>query len=645
MIERTDWRPVLSPAALLLSILLPNAAAPLPPATPPTFYATATVDERPLDTAAGSVTVIERQTVDAAAARTVAELLRYAAGVVVSPAGTRGGFTTAAIRGGDPNFTLVLLDGVPLNDVTDPVGGAFNLEGLPAAAVERIEIVRGPLSSYYGSTGLAGAINVITRRGGADGEPSVQIDVEGGDADQRRGFAGAGGRLGERGDYFAGVSYEEERERVAAERFEQLELSAKAAFALRDGGSLRLTTRIADWRARDYPEASGGPRFGSGELRRTDHDELGLGLDLRFGAAAAGGAPRHRLNGAFYQHRLDRRSPGVFPLVPPSRESTTYRRSRLGWASAVLGGRGLVLHAGAEIENEEGDNDSVLALPPFLGGEVTGDYRIDRTTGGLYAELIRQRGDLVLELGARLDLPQGRGAELSPRLAVAYRPGGGATRLRGSVGRAFKLPSFFALASPPQLGGNPELEPEVAIGADVGVEHEMPGADLTLGVTLFANRFDDLVDFDFERFTHLNRARVDAVGLELHLRWTPRSWLTFAADLTRQEVEDRTTGAGLRGRPEWAGSARLRLAPGAGAVLWLDGQLVGARLDQQIPVPSRTVAPGYALVGLAGSWQLARRWQLRGRIDNLMDRDYETFIGFPGASRGLRLGLRHRIGG
>src|SRR5688572_5952790 len=131
--------------AIPLLALASMAAGQEPAAT---FYSTATVEERPLSSATGSVTVLDREAIESSGARTVADVLRFVPGLDVASNGARGGFTTAQIRGGDPNFTLVLLDGVPLNDPTYQVGDVFNLEGLPADAVERVEIVRGPLSSF-----------------------------------------------------------------------------------------------------------------------------------------------------------------------------------------------------------------------------------------------------------------------------------------------------------------------------------------------------------------------------------------------------------------------------------------------------------------------------------------------------------------
>src|SRR3954453_12846224 len=159
-------------------------------------------------------------------------------------------------------------------------------------------------------------------------------------------------------------------------------------------------------------------------------------------------------------------------------------------------------------------------------------------------------------MGLCADFPADAGHELSPRLGLGSRLGSGDTRLRASLARAFKLPSFFALASPRALGGNPDLRPETSWGGDLGISHRFPEAGADLDVTLFLQRYKNLVDFDFETFSHVNRSRVRAHGAEMALAWRPRTTLNAAANLTWQEVEDADTGQPLRHRPRWSGSVR-----------------------------------------------------------------------------------------
>jgi vitamin B12 transporter len=610
-----------------------TSAAPAAPPSP-VFFETATVEERPLASATAAVTVIDRETIAELGARSAADALRFVAGVELTGEGARGGLTTAQIRGGDPNFTLVLLDGVPLNDGTYPVGDVFDLAGLPASAIERIEVVRGPFSSFYGSTGLAGVINIFTRRPPANGAaPTASAEVEAGDGGVRRADASVAGAVAG-GGYWLGISGEEEAGRVAEESFAQRALHGSLALPV-GGADLRLAARATAWRSDDYPEASGGPRYGSGELRRSDHDEASLSGELRFGAAGR----EQKLTAAVYRHHLTSDSPAVPPQVPPSTADTTYTRSRLSWSAPLFARGALRLAGGVDLTRETADNRSILVLPPFLGGAVSGNYSIDRTLGGAYGELIVERGDRVLEIGSRFDLPEGAGVQWSPRLGFSLRPGDGATRFHAAAGRAFKLPSFFALASPPALGGNPELRPETVVGGDAGVERRFAAGRADAGVTLFVNRFSDLIDFDFDRFLHVNRSRVEARGAELTLSWRPSARWTLAGDATWQEVDDLTAAAPLLHRPRWTGGLRVAWRPTAALRLELDARGEASSFDEELPVPERDAVAGYGVAGLTASWRLAGGWRLDGRVDNLTDRRYEALIGFPAPGRSFRLGL------
>ncbi|MCP3981846.1 MAG: TonB-dependent receptor plug domain-containing protein, partial [bacterium] len=175
------------------------------------YVETATVQGRTIALEGVSTTVVEREELERFGAATVGELMRFVPGVDVVAAGGRAGLAYAHIRGGDPDFTVVMLDGVPLNDATDQLGGAVNLNALPADTVERIEVVRGPLSAVYGATGLAGAINIITRRGTTDA-PALSASLETGDADLIHG-AFSISRGGEDRDFFVGVTWDEEEGR------------------------------------------------------------------------------------------------------------------------------------------------------------------------------------------------------------------------------------------------------------------------------------------------------------------------------------------------------------------------------------------------------------------------------------------------
>jgi vitamin B12 transporter len=143
---------------------------------------TATVAPTPLGRTTAPVTVISREQIAAQQATSVTELLRQVPGVHINQSGARGGVSSVYVRGSDPNFTVVLIDGIKVNDPTNSRGGSFDFSTLSTDNIARIEIVRGPLSAVYGSDALGGVINIITRRG--EGVPNGSAEVSAGRFDR-----------------------------------------------------------------------------------------------------------------------------------------------------------------------------------------------------------------------------------------------------------------------------------------------------------------------------------------------------------------------------------------------------------------------------------------------------------------------------
>ncbi len=635
-------------AAMLLIALGPGSAAGEEPAAPAAavaepsrleLFETATVIARPIEDATAAVEVLDRDTIESLGVSTVGELVRQLVGLDLTSNGSPAGIATAQVRGGDPNFTLVLVDGVPLNDSTDLFGGSVNLASLPTAHVDRIEVVRGPVSSFYGSTGLAGAIHIFTKKPDAAGS-LASFAAGAGNAHYHQAAASLSSTA-EHARYFLGGAWIEERGRIADESFEEFQLQGNLGVDLGPGLGLELTGRLAAWEGDDYPDASGGPVYGTGETRFSEHEELSLGTDWAIGRDRQG----QRVSAKVYRHDLERTSPGVAPTVPPSEERTEYTRLQATWTLPVHRSNAANVSVGLALDREDGENDSTLFLPPEFGGPIDGSYERDRTTGAALVDVTGQNGRLVYEASARIDVPEEFGTEVSPRAGVGYRFGDeSGPRLRASIGRAFKLPSFFVLASPQALGGNPDLEPEISLGADLGVEYPLASGRLVTSWTVFAYRFEDLVDFDFDTFQFVNRSKVTSRGAEATFDWRAHARIDVHANVTYQDVDNEDTGQPLRQRPRWVSGARAvwRALP---ALSWeLDGQGVSDRFDEQLPVPAIDTVDGYILLGTALTWRPAAPWVVTARIDNLADEEYETLIGFPGPGRAFRLSLRYDIG-
>jgi vitamin B12 transporter len=603
-------------------------------AAKPVFYETTTVTARPVSGASGAVTVVSADELAAAQASSGTDVLREVPGLNLLASGGRAGVTNAWIRGADPNFTLVLLDGVPLNDSTELQGGAVNLEELSADLVGHAEVVRGPLTSFYGPNSLSGVVQLFAPRGGP-GPLRLSAGVDGGNADLRHAVARASGAVGT-GGWSAGAAFDEEKHRIAQDSFRQLDGFATADLALGPSALLSLTGRAASGEQDDYPDSSGGPVYGTGETRHTEHDDLAFGAHLQLGEAPP---RRQQVTIGVSRRALDRTSPAVFPEVPESVEHTTFTRLRVAWQMPLPLDARTTVDLGASGEGEWGENRSVLKLPPDLGGNVPGNYDESRASGGVFGALRQRRGGFLYELALRADVASSDTVQLHPHAGVVWSTASGRTRLRASVGRASKLPSFYALASPRALAGNPDLKPERTVGGEAGVEQSLFGGRIEIGATAFLHEYRDLIDFDPDLFQLVNRAKVRTRGFELTGAWRPHATVTVAVEATYVDAYDLSGEPPLLYEPHWIGTGRATWKPGTRLSLQLEARGVSHYLDQQIPVPDRDTVDGYGLLAFAGSWRLGRGLALRGRVDNLTDRSYQTLIGFPGPGLSFRAGL------
>ena len=588
-----------------------------------------TVVDRAARSSITTATTIDREAIERANVSTAGDLIRYVSGVHVLSSGSRGGPALTLSRGGDVNFTIILLDGVPLNDSTDVQGGGFNLATLPVDQIESVEVMNGGQSHFFGSNALAGAINLRTRNGKSE---ERRLSIGAGDNSLRRAGFSIGAPTGS-ANYFVGGDYEESKWTLGEDAFEQSNLQGSFGIRLSSGSDLRVVGRYSDSTVEDYPESSGGPAFGSGDLRNTDAQQYSLGLNLTLNA----GSWSHGGSLGISRSATAVDSPAIFPLVPPSIEDREYTRSQLNWTSKAFVSNRVHLAAGGQLDRERANNMSLLKLPPAFGGNVIGDYHLSRTTPGAFVDTTVMVSNLTLAFGLRADDPENLDVEWSPRVGLNYRFAS-RWQLRSSWSEAFKLPSFFALASPPALGGNPDLLPETSNGGDLGIEWKSGRA--RAGVTLFSIRYQELIDFDFNTFSHINRSEVEAEGYELFAHFQPLEKLRIETDWTVQNVTDRGSPDPLLNMPEWFGSLRLTFVPTEAVQLRLEARFVDDSADTQLSIFTRDSVEGYEVVDLALAWQILPKWRLTARLDNVLDKDYEVYIGFPHPGRTARLGLR-----
>jgi outer membrane receptor protein involved in Fe transport len=579
----------------------------------------------------GARTSIGRDEIEARNDAGAVDLLAAVPGLHVNQPGA-GGVVQLFVRGAEPNFTVFMLDGVEVNDPTNTRGGSFDLATLDLAAVERVEIVRGPQSSIYGSDALAGAVNVITR-GGAR-VPTAEAGVEAGGEEYRRASLRLAGPLARDGGFSLQAAHRDDGEAVPGSTRESDSVSGALTLDPRAGLSLGLHGRYASGEQTSFPEQSGGPEYAVlRDLDRAEADDLSLGADADWRLA---GAWSLQARATLYRRDGEYASPGIAPLdqVPPNGARNELDRRggtlRLTWRPAEA----VAATAGLDYQREEGDSTGYVEFAP--GVRAPADFDMTRDTLGAFVETrLRPAEAITLAASLRHDEPDAADGEWTGKAGAAWSPGDGRTRLTANWGTGFKLPSFFALSSP--LVGNPDLRPEQSRSLEVGVARDLAGGAAEIGLVLFDNDYEDLIDFDPATFRNVNRDEVAVRGVEVNGRRALSPMLGLRLHATWTDIEVRGSDRELLQRPDWRGGASLRWQPRGDWLLDLDWLYVGRVLDAAIPTGTRDLDAWHRL-DLAASWKATPRLRLTLAVDNLLDASYEEAIGFPAA------GIRPRLG-
>jgi outer membrane cobalamin receptor len=621
--------------SILLILAAANGGVALP-ATQPEIIVTGSRVATTEDNLSANVTVLERDDFDVEKPTKLADVLERVAGVHVDQVGGRGGTGSVYVRGADPNYTLVLVDGVRVNDPTNARGGSFDLSALDMADVERVEVARGPYSAVYGGDALAGVINIVTRHP-APTKGYGSIDAMGGAYDTRE-VSVTAGAPGAAGNWNMGFSDSHEGELVRGNEFSSQRLSAGLDTEFSSGTTLNISGRYSKTKREGFPDDSGGYEFAEiheVEKREADEGVFGVGVTHRAGAASFSLALGY----------LDRKdhidSPGVAPGirdpfgVPPSIVDSNLDRFTATFTGTQKFSDQFTLAYGAEWQREEGVSEGSL---DFGGGFVLPtSFELTRTSWAPFAEVrLESHFGLSTQAGVRVDNPDGYSSVTSPRVRVAYEFSDSGLSLAGAWGKAFKLPSMYALGHP--IVGNPDLVPERGESYEFELAQVLDGARWS--ATYFDGEFRNAIDFDSGPPPMLvNRNRVDSTGFELAGQMDVSEQWKLDANVTNAKSEIAFTGGRLRNRPEWRAGLGAHWAPNAALNLAATATYVGSSFDSSIATGDVEL-PSHTVVDVSAVWQVSPQFQTYLAIDNLTDEKYEQFVGFEVRGIAPRLGVK-----
>lgn len=616
--------------AILCITAAATAAVPEPAET---LVVTASRLAQPPAQLSQSVDIITRDDIEHMQAAGTAEVLRQISGVNVIQQGGRGGITSILLRGGEPNFTVVLIDGIQVNDPTNTRGGAYDIGHLEQAQVGRVETIFGALSPVYGSDALSGVINFISREAASGSDIGIAAGTDG--YGSVNGFYG--GTLANV-DVGLGAYVTEDNGDVEGADFEAGGVNGRMATTFGDSGTAGLSFGYQELETTGFPEDSGGPLLAViRDLDTRDIDEARAGVDLGYTFAERW---QTALRAGFYRRDEVYRSPGIAPGVlggvPPNDADTDFDRSQVSATLATTWPGGLSGLIGAEWKNESGHSAGTIDF----GFPVPTNFDLDRDTVSAFAEARWSLGPVTAQGGIRWDDPDGIRSVVTGRLGLVFRLSDGLTELRANWGEGFKAPSFFALAHP--IVGNPDLRSETGDSIDIGIRRRFRGDNGAVEILAFRNEYDDLVDFDADLFINVNRDTVETRGAEAAVEYAPTDQLQIRAHVTYLNTDIKGSAAELRGRPRWRGGLTVDWSPLPNWRWVMRVHALDEFYQSSVATGVRRLA-GYGRVDTALTWQATEALSVAIAVDNLFDNTHQEAVGFPAAGTRARLGAKYRF--
>jgi vitamin B12 transporter len=580
----------------------------------------------PVDDVLASVTVLTRATIEARQATSVQELLRGEAGIEVSNNGGLGKVSSVYMRGTNSDHVLVLVDGVPLSSATV---GSTAFQYLPVSEIDRIEIVRGPRSSLYGSDALGGVIQIFTRRG--TGPFSPELSLSAGSHGLREVAGGASGAA-EQISYSVSGSYESSNGYDSClgapflspaspgggcftavpydDRFHNASVSGRIAYHPSDNAQIEAFAL----------RASGATDFHSDFQNREYFVQQATGVSGDWSPLE-----QLRLSARVGQSRDEALDVAVglavspeFPVAP-----STFDTVRLSGSF--------------QADFKVRPTDTVTAGVDYLRDKVDSDtqYAVTaRRDTGEFAQYLGQYGAQHVALSVRHDDNQQFGGRTTGGAAWGYRLDNN-LQFSASYATAFKAPTFNELYYP--FYGTPTLRPETSRSVEVGVDQTTAWGRWS--VHGYETHINDLIDTDPNSFTAQNIDRSLIRGVESQIE---RKWLGWSAGVTANWLNPRS-----RSNDETNGNLLPRRAQASGRLevgrhfehldLAARFNIEGKRFDD---LANTARLGGYSTTDLLATWRISPAIAVQAKLANLTGHHYETALYYPQDGRNYLVTVR-----
>jgi len=562
-------------------------------------------------------------------------ILNQFSGVYFNESTGFSGNTELMVRGGEANFTKVILNGIEVNNPTDSRGGGYNFAILSGLPVSQASINKGALSAISGSGSLAGILSL--EMGSAFDESYIAMQKGAFGYLRYNAVASWGTEIF---GIEAGSNKTEETVRYRGHDYENKGGFLNLRYQPVKSGELLFSAWTGDTFQERLPDDSGGLLY-AGSFTSETVDSENTGISLRYGQNLAQDWRVHALLG-HYSTDVDTDSPGVAgglrnPFgIPANRFKDEFARNTLEISTRYSGMDFFDIAVGFSAQTEDAKSDSVVDIMP--GFSLPSSYDIARDLTSFFAEASYEwREGHFIELSERLDKISNLDSELSSGMKYGIR----SDMINGVVylgySEAFKAPSIFALNN--GLVGNPNLKPESGDTVEFGFNGASSDMTLSWKAAVFSQQYRNLIDMSEVTQTLINLSSVEIRGVEASVSWKVSKHFGIVTSATLLDLDLGTADEVLRFRPEQMFDLALVWASDSGSQSRLRYGYTGKRWDSSIPTGN---------VHLKADQELSFSWignihpnvQLTIDVRNLLNQDDEILIGYEKSETSFSVGIK-----
>jgi len=572
---------------------------------------------------------VTRHQIQQAGYSTSVDILRQVPGIDVTQQGGQGGTTFVSMRGGDPNFTSVIIDGVRVNDSTNSRGGGFDFLGLDHQLIEKIDVFFGGYSPVYGSEALGGVISITTL--GVSNKERVYVSTELAEQNGHAESFHASKTVSDTIDLSLAGAYRKGSEVVEGDSLERKQFIFKAQPKYSDNIDWSFSYFASDGDVTSFPEDSGGDQLAvvrTIEKRKFKQNNVAISGSYRTNKYWL-----VSLIATQADHQETINNPGIaagtISGTPPILSESDYQRRDVSLTNSVGLADTVNLGFGVEVTREDGQFDSIIDF----GFPLPASFSLTRDTKAAFAEMSWEATEnLKFITGLRYDDAENI-SETTTRFIANFTQPSTKRFFSFQYSEGFKLPSFFALGHP--LVGNLNLKPERSKNWSFDVKQSFHDGVITATVTLFKNEFNDLVDFDPVLFTNVNRSSVTAEGATLSMSVKPAQKMIINSHVTYTNYKT-DAGIKLRRRPEWKAGTSISWQLQDSLSLSANARYVGSFYDSSIPT-GLVKLDNYADADISVSKVISQDLSISIITDNVFNNGYQETVGFSNAGRQVRL--------